>query len=285
MNFPRRVALWRAAFCSALLCVGVVRAASLEEAERRLDEDTAAGRPLVAHVVVVLADNANQGIVPVPASLGDGANPRTNLYWGAMYGIRGFFRRSPEWTAVPVDRSSDPRVLDRVAFRRHLDRRGRRVQVWIVAEAWRGDHMGDALREFFELGRGASRIVQVDSHALPLGASAHVLAFVGHNGLMDVQRPTFATATGTPRAQAAIVLACLSESYFTPLLGDVAPLLMTTGLMAPEAYTLDAAITSWFSGESATGVRQSAAGAYARYQRISERAAARLFVTPASVPP
>ena len=145
--------------------------------------------------------------------------------------------------------------------------------------------MGDALREFFELGRGASRTVQIDSHAVALGASAHVLAFVGHNGLMDVQRPTLATGTRTPRAQAAIVLACLSESYFTPLLGDVAPLLMTTGLMAPEAYTLDAAITAWFSGESATAVRQSAAGAYARYQRISERAAARLFVTPASVQP
>jgi len=34
-------------------------------------------------VFVALADNFNQGIVPVSAKLGNGDNPKTNLYWGA----------------------------------------------------------------------------------------------------------------------------------------------------------------------------------------------------------
>jgi len=50
--------------------------ATLEEVVARRDADFAAGRPLVAHVVVALCDNEFQGIVPVPASLGNGADPR-----------------------------------------------------------------------------------------------------------------------------------------------------------------------------------------------------------------
>ena len=34
------------------------------------------------HVLVALCDNINQGIVPVPPQLGDGQDPRNNLYWG-----------------------------------------------------------------------------------------------------------------------------------------------------------------------------------------------------------
>ena len=45
------------------------------------------------HVFVVLCDNKNQGIVPVPERLGDGEKPKTNLYWGARYGVKAFFRR------------------------------------------------------------------------------------------------------------------------------------------------------------------------------------------------
>lgn len=39
----------------------------------------------VIHVLVALCDNENQGIVPVPAFLGNGEDPQKNLYWGAAY--------------------------------------------------------------------------------------------------------------------------------------------------------------------------------------------------------
>ena len=55
------------------------------------------------------------------------------------------------------------------------------------------------------------------------------------------------------------------------------PLLLTTNLMAPEAYTLDAAVTTWAKGESSAKVRESAAAAYANYQKISVKAARGLF--------
>ncbi|EDY21883.1 hypothetical protein CfE428DRAFT_0008 [Chthoniobacter flavus Ellin428] len=34
------------------------------------------------HVFVALADNATQGIVPVPAKIGNGDDAEHNLYWG-----------------------------------------------------------------------------------------------------------------------------------------------------------------------------------------------------------
>jgi hypothetical protein len=59
----------------------------------------------VAHVFVALADNAHQGIVPVPAVLGNGDDPERNLYWGAAFGVRTFFKKSAEWKEVAHERS------------------------------------------------------------------------------------------------------------------------------------------------------------------------------------
>ena len=49
------------------------------------------------HVFVALADNKNQGIVPVAAILGNGEDPVHNLYWGSAYGVKTFFSRSADW--------------------------------------------------------------------------------------------------------------------------------------------------------------------------------------------
>jgi hypothetical protein len=61
-----------------------------------------------------------------------------------------------------------------------------------------------------------------------------------------------------------IVLACASKAFFGPTLRTTGaePLLWTTGLMAPEAYTLRAALDGWVAGESAEQIRKRAAGAY-----------------------
>jgi len=57
------------------------------------------------------------------------------------------------------------------------------------------------------------------------------------------------------------------------------PLLWTTGLMSPEAYTLKAALDGWMAGESDEQIKQRAAEAYAKYQKISVKSARRLFVS------
>jgi hypothetical protein len=270
------------AFVAACWFSGAACAADPAQVAQRRDADFAAGRPLIAHVVVALCDNVHQGIVPVPAALGDGANPGTNLYWGAMYGVRTFFKRSERWKSVPIAASQDSRVLERVAFRSEVERDGRRGAVFLVAEAWNGQYIADAIRHFLELNQGDHvEAWRVGDQQMEIGGAAHLVAFVGHNGLMDFPAPVLARSPKPAAARASVVLACVSDSYFIPLLGaESMPLLTTTGLMAPEAYTLEAAVTTWFSGQDAAEVRQAAGRAYARYQRSSEKAAVRLFRAP-----
>ncbi len=272
----------KTAFLLTLLLPPLVQAGALEAAAARRDADFESGAPMVAHVVVALCDNASQGIVPVPAKLGDGDDPDSNLYWGAMYGVRGWFRRSRDWSSLPVNASKDSRVLERALYRREIVRDGRRGELLLLAEAWQGKHIEGAIRNFLEINRGEHvETVMVGDSRVDFGGASHVAVFVGHNGLMDFAAPALPRSAVRAPAHASVVLACISDHYFSGLLAkDSVPLLMTTGLMAPEAYTLDAALTSWFSGQSSLEVRHAAAGAYARYQKTSERAALRLFVTP-----
>ena len=55
------------------------------EVQTRVSSDLESGDPIVVHVVVALCDNKNQGIVPVPKSLGNGqcgVAAARRLFWG-----------------------------------------------------------------------------------------------------------------------------------------------------------------------------------------------------------
>lgn len=70
-------------------------------------------QPRVAHVLVALCDNVHQGIVKVPEGIGNGQNARTNLYWGAGYGVKTHFDRAAEWVRIPCAPATEPHILHR----------------------------------------------------------------------------------------------------------------------------------------------------------------------------
>ena len=231
--------------------------------QARIDADLAAGKPIMVHVVVALCDNLYQGIVPVPESIGNGQNPDSNLYWGAMYGVRAYFNRSDAWEQVAIQQPDNKRILERVLFIGDVVRGDSSVPVHVVADAWDGKHIRDATVAFLKMA----------SEGEP-----HLVAYVGHDGLMDFSLPSPEPVETVPPRDA-LVLACASKQYFKKHL-EVAgahPLLLTTGLMAPEAYTLDAAIRTWAAGGSTKEVGTSAAKAYHQYQKCGLTAAKRLF--------
>ena len=231
----------------------------------------------VVHVFVALCDNAHQGIVPVSAALGDGQNPRTNLYWGAMYGVKTFLRKASGWQGAEVRCAPQrPEILDRAAFRRG--------DLVLIAEAYDGRHMATALSDFLLAASGRHRIaIGVERGGVTVtvetGGAADMVCFVGHNGLMEHELNKLPAPADAPRPRCAVVLACKSDAYFSKPLRQVGclPLITTTGLMAPEAYTLEAIVRTWADDGGATAVRSAAAAAYARYQRCSLPAAMRLF--------
>jgi len=222
-----------------------------------------------AYVVVALCDNEHQGIVPVPKALGDGTNPSTNLYWGAAFGVRTYLSKARHWQRQKDSGVLPEGVLERIVVTTRVPRAVGDVEVKVVADAWDGRRMKDAVAWFLEAAAGRR------------ADEAHVVAFVGHNGLMDFEAPAFRAGEAEP-ARAAIVLACASRPYFSDLLkrAGARPLLLTSGLMAPEAYTLDAGLRAWFATGDVAQVHDAAAAAYHRYQRCGLTASRRLFVVP-----
>jgi len=224
------------------------------------------------HVFVALCDNDHQGIVPVPKGLGNGAEPAGNLYWGALYGVKTTFCKSGDWTLVAGSRAPVCSVLERCVFRHKT------APVFLTADAYRGSRIKDAVSHLLSAAAGKQRTpLQVGEKRIGIHGAADLLVYVGHNGLMDFYLP--AVEPGERVHKDAIVLACKSKPYFEPRLSAVGarPVLLTTGFMAPEAYTLEAALDGWVRGESPEQIRSRAAAAYAEYQKCGMKAAKRLF--------
>jgi hypothetical protein len=229
------------------------------------------------HVFVPLCDNKHQGIMPVPAALGNGQDPRGNLYWGAMYGLKTYFSKSDEWELISTVKPPKGPVLERCVFKH------RTADVYLVADAYDGREIKHTVVDFLTAAAGGNKdTVSVEHNSkkrvLRTGGGAHLVAYVGHNGLMDFALETYPKAKDDVRRDA-IVLGCKSKPYFGKPLHDAGAnaLLLTTGLMAPEAYALKSAIDGWIAGESAQEIRLRAAKAYDEYQDCGLAAATRLF--------
>lgn len=233
------------------------------------------------HVFVALADNKHQGIVPVPANLGNGQDAANNLYWGAMYGVKSFFGRSKNWRKLKIQpHTKHAYILDNAAFQYK--------GTVVIAQAYDGSEMKRALHDFFAaVGGKATRRFNItginnsDGNIVVESAGmANINCFVGHNGLMDVRPDNIPTRSQRASQSFAVVLACKSQPYFAPVLEqlDCIPLITTSGLMAPEAYTLDAILVACTDDFNADYIHTAAARAYAKYQKCSISAAGRLFV-------
>ena len=233
----------------------------------------------VIHVFVALCDNVNQGIVPVSASLGNGDNPATNLYWGAAFGVKTFFGKSKDWELVSEKQNPSPAILDRLIFKR------KGSDVLMVADAYKGKEISQAIWDFLEASSGKpgeqlSFTKAGHQTTFNSGGSSDLVVYAGHDGLMDF------TLQSTPKARddrkrKAIILACVSQKYFAKPLErtGAVPLVWTTGLMAPEAYILSAAIDGWLKKETDEEIRIRAAKAYNSYQNCGLKAASNLFAT------
>jgi hypothetical protein len=65
--------------------------AGLASVYQLMDRDVAEGRPIVMQVHVPLCET--EVLACGNPRLGDGDNPRTNLYWSTSGGVRGWFLR------------------------------------------------------------------------------------------------------------------------------------------------------------------------------------------------
>lgn len=225
------------------------------------------------HVLVALCDNRYQGIVPVPPKIGNGQDPANNLYWGCGFGVKTFFSKSAGWVLVKKIKKDAIRI-ERLVFRH------RGSGYYLIADAYDGQYIRNCTVDFLQSCAGMMKdTMHVEGKVIGLNGNARLLAYTGHDGLMDFTLPpTFVNTDGKRRD--AIILACISKKYFAPLLmaTKARPLVWSTGLMSPEAYTLHDGLEAYINTGNPALVRSSAARAYARYQKCGEGAAMRLLV-------
>lgn len=128
-------------------------------------------------------------------------------------------------------------------------------------------------------GRKADTLV-TEAGNIGLAGNADLLVFNGHNGLMDYYDIKFLNSADQRKREVAVIR-CASKSCFNPHLKYVGgyPLLMTTNLMAPEAYVMEGVINSWAMAEDGASVRQAAGAAYHKYQNCGLKRATYLFST------
>jgi hypothetical protein len=185
----------------------------------------------------------------------------------------------PTGKLVSAHQKPKPEVLERCVFKY------RTHNVYLVADAYQGREIKQAIVDFLTAAAGRNPegiAVQASpqSFTLQVGGAANLVAYAGHEGLMDFTLPAL-PAKNDAAQRDAIILACISKSYFAaPLRAAGAdPLLWSTGLMAPEAYTLKSALDGWMLRETPNQIHDRAAEAYSRYQHCSLAAARRLLVT------
>lgn len=220
------------------------------------------GQAKVVHVFVALCDNENQGIVPVPKQLGNGNDPANNLYWGALYGLKTHFKKSKNWQLIKAEKNYCPNILERVIFKH------KNQDFYLIADAYKGTKIKQATIDFLNAAGGKE-------------LKTNLAVYIGHNGLMDftIQEKEIFQDTKDKKHPPAIILCCKSSQYFTPWLEKLKSekLLLTTNFMAPEAYTLEAALEAYIKDENKKEIKEQAAQAYHKYQKCGINAARKLF--------
>lgn len=228
------------------------------------------------HVFVALCDNQYQGIIPVPDKLGNGRNPKNNLYWGAGYGISTFFTQSKLWKLCRTYAPNDSMILQRQVFRHRIQ-----PNTFMIADAYIGQYIKTCTEHFLLACAGAQKdTLHINDKVIGASGNARLVAYIGHDGLMEFSADGNFNHRDTIQRQS-IILACASKNFFAPYLKQTGayPLLWTQELMCPEAYTLHDALEAYLNHQSNKEIRQKAAAAYAKYQRCTVQSAQKILVT------
>lgn len=282
----------------SMVVVSSAQAAPAEDAwlaslTDRVIEDVSAGKPLVVQVHVPLCDNTI--IACGNAKLGDGDNPETNLYWATTPGFGSWFaRKASGWKRVLKLRegeTGDKDVLALHVYRRSVTapaawrKRGApaKIEIDIVVHGWRGSAIDRALAAYAaEISGTSTRPITLDgAHSLDAGGAAQIIAWVGHNRLMDLD--TFAWPAPGAKTTGTIAIACHTAAYMEDKVPSATrvPLLMTRDFLFANAAPLEATVLAFAAGGSYANIRLAAATAYAGVREREVRHVFGAFTNPA----
>ena len=119
--------------------------------------------------------------------------------------------------------------------------------MYLLADAYDGAFIQSCIEEFLCTSNGQQAVdIAFEDKKLTFGGDADLIAYAGHDGLMEFEVDIEYQAI-TSKPKGVIILACYSKEFFQTHIksAQANPLVWTTHLMAPEAYTLKAAIDAF----------------------------------------
>ncbi len=261
--------------------------------ESRMIADISAGLPIVANIVAPLCDTTI--LACGNAKLGDGDSLRTNLYWATTAGFGQWFgRRRSGWRNLQTltgAATGDKDLLATLVYARTIatpaawQKRGapKQYELIVVVNGWRGKAIDRALQAYARevSGLDSRTIALLDQRTIATGGAAHMVAYSGHNRLMDVEDFTWPAAASKPIG--AIAVACLTADYMEQAVPAATrvPLLMTRDFMFANAAPVEATILAVARGHGYAAIRRDAAAAYAAVQETSAKRVFGAFTNPA----
>ncbi|WP_211710239.1 hypothetical protein [Mucilaginibacter xinganensis] len=166
-------------------------------------------------------------------------------------------------------------ILERLIFKNTLK------NYYLVADAYDGQYIKQTTKDFlFSCSGQLKDTLHIGNKIIGINGNADLLAYIGHDGLMDFHI-TDSIKNFDGHARDCIMLACVSKTYFAPFIkaSKSYPLVWTTGLMCPEAYTLHDAISGYVRHESHEQIKSRVVAAYNKYQKFGFEATNKLLVS------
>ena len=234
----------------------------------RLNLKKANKQPLIVHVYVPLCDNEHQGIVPTTASLGDGMNIKSNLYWATSGGTKAYFKKQQDWKLVLETLDIDTNVLERVVFEKMYST----GKVYLIADAYRGDRMEETVNDYLAAisGNRPQHII-LTNDTIQVAEAADLIMFNGHNGMMDnIQLKPWVNKT--KKRTDVVMNSCVSFGYLQDefMLAGGYPLVRSNSLLYPGAYVLAQIIDDWVEGVEEDQICLNAGATYCKKHNCGE---------------
>lgn len=244
----------------------------LQKLQNKIDSKEA----LVVHVFVALY-GYNYTDYENKRSWEDGANPKTNLYWGAGYGVKTYFTKYDNWELVLEQKNLSDTVLERLVFTKTFSNG---ALVYLIADAYIGYEMETCLKNYFSaLSEENLDSVVLENMRIAANGNADLIVFNGHNGLMDyLLEPNEQKCS---KLKETAVIACYSGEYFMDYFKKyhTYPLITTKGLIPAEAYILASIIESWAMLKTGKEIRESIIAKYSVIHQCPESEIQWLFAT------
>ncbi len=169
------------------------------------------------------------------------------LYWRARYGVKSYFKfKVKHWVLVEGLDSTETSILDRVLFR-HVTK-----DIYLLADAYDGEEIKTCIERFLESSNSQKSVsISMGSRIMQFGDDSDLIAYVGHDGLMDYDVNVTYMLRVTKQKDM-MIMACYNKHFFSneTKAAEANPVLWTTHLLAPEAYSLKSAIDGWINNEA-----------------------------------